>query len=95
MEQAAAGLVIGHENRLAHIEEKIDSLANRFEEVIMTQQKDHGKRLRDAETRIQQIFEERAREAGKREGANGVLLILGALLSSLGGIFGAVITKFI
>lgn len=93
MENAATGMVISHETRLAHIEEKIDALSGRFEDVIVTQQKDHGKRLREAETKIQAISEALSREEGKKEGAKAILILIGALVSSLGGIAGAIFSK--
>lgn len=83
-----------HEARLARMEAKMDALHARIDDVVVTQLRDQGKRMRELESEVRDLREDRAREDGKRAGSRAVLVGLFAGVSGLASIVGAMITKF-
>lgn len=83
-----------HEARLARMEAKMDALHARIDDVVVTQLRDQGKRMRELESEVRDLREDRAREDGKRAGSKAVLVGLFAGVSGLASIVGAMITKF-
>lgn len=84
---------VAHEARLARIEAKMDGFAQRFDEVVVTQQRDHGKRLREVEMELRELRERLAREEGQKAGSKATLAAILALVSSCGGFVGAWIAR--
>ena len=85
---------IDHEARLARMEAKMDALHARIDDVVVTQLRDQGKRMRELESEVRDLREDRAREDGKKAGSKAVLVGLFAGVSGLASIVGAMITKF-
>ena len=83
-----------HEARLARIETKMDALHTRIDEVVVTQLKDQGKRMRDLESEFRDLREDRAREEGKKAGSKAVLVGIFAGVSAASSALGAIITRF-
>ena len=83
-----------HEARLARIETKMDALHTRIDEVVVTQLKDQGKRMRDLESEVRDLREDRAREEGKKAGSKAVLVGIFAVVSAASSALGAIITRF-
>ncbi|GEM_PF-2030598 len=82
-----------HEARLARIETKMDALHTRIDEVVVTQLKDQGKRMRDLESEVRDLREDRARNEGKKAGSKAVWVGLIAIVSAASSAISAVITK--
>lgn len=87
------GLVSDHEKRLSRIEGMLDSLDKRLDEALFTQIKDHARRIRDLEDRIARMAESCAAERGKLEGGKTALMGVMAVISSTGGLVGAMISR--
>lgn len=83
-----------HESRLARIEAKMDALHTRIDDVVVTQLRDQGKRMRELESEVRGLREDRAREDGKKAGSKAVLVGLFAGVTGLASFVSAMITKF-
>lgn len=59
---------LDHESRLSRIEALLEALNQRLDDAILTQLRDHGKRIRDLEDHISVMAETCARERGERPG---------------------------
>ena len=90
MEQRA----FDHEARLSRIEGLLQGLNQRIDDAVITQLKDHGKRIRDLETHMSEISETCAVERGRSAGSRSAMAAMIALISSIGGLVGAVVGKF-
>nr|DAT61788.1 MAG TPA: Heat shock factor-binding protein 1 helix, Nucleus, TRANSCRIPTION.8A [Caudoviricetes sp.] len=77
---------LDHESRLSRIEALLEALNQRLDDAILTQLRDHGKRIRDLEDHISVMAETCARERGERQGSRAIA----ALVSS--GVFVSVAT---
>lgn len=84
----------GHEGRLVRMEAKMDALHARIDEVVVTQLRDQGKRMRELESEVREMREYRAREDGKKAGSKAVLGVLLAIVAALSSAISAMVTKF-
>ncbi|WP_298997080.1 hypothetical protein [uncultured Desulfovibrio sp.] len=71
----------------------MDALHTRIDEVVVTQLKDQGKRMRDLESEVRDLREDRARNEGKKAGSKAVWVGLIAIVSAASSAISAVITK--
>ena len=83
-----------HEARLARMEAKMDALHARIDDVVVTQLRDQGKRMRELESEVRDLREDRAREDGKKAGSKAVLGVLLAIVAALSSAISAMVTKF-
>lgn len=83
----------GHEARLARIEAMIAAFNQRLDEAILTQLKDHGKRIRELEDNLHELQRLQAIEAGRHQGGKAMLSILLSVAGTLGGIAGTLIMR--
>ena len=89
MEQRA----LDYESRLSRIEALLEALNQRLYDAILTQLRDHGKRIRDLEDHISVMAETCARERGQQAGSRATLVFIMTVISSLGGCIGAVVGR--
>lgn len=89
MEQRA----LDYESRLSRIEALLEALNQRLDDAILTQLRDHGKRIRDLEDHISVVAETCARERGQQAGSRATLVFIMTVISSLGGCIGAVVGR--
>ncbi|WP_288715202.1 hypothetical protein [uncultured Bilophila sp.] len=89
MEQRA----LDYESRLSRIEALLEALNQRLDDAILTQLRDHGKRIRDLEDHISVMAETCARERGQQAGSRATLVFIMTVISSLGGCIGAVVGR--
>ena len=90
MEQRA----FDHEARLSRIEGLLQGLNQRIDDAVITQLHDHGKRIRELETHLSGISETCAVERGRSAGGRSAMAAMIAVISSIGGVVGAVVGKF-
>lgn len=90
-----------HEERLARMEQQqarieamLAALSQRLDDAIITQLRDHGKRIRELEEHIVRISEEFAQERGRQAGSRATIVVIMTTISGLGGFVGAMIGKF-
>lgn len=84
-----------HESRLAHIEGLIEGLQQRIDDAVLTQIRDHGKRLRELEGHVANISETCATERGKQSGSRATLMMVLGLISSIGAVVGSLVGRFL
>lgn len=84
---------LDHESRLSRIEALLEALNQRLDDAILTQLRDHGKRIRDLEDHISVMAETCARERGQQAGSRATLVFIMTVISSLGGCIGAVVGR--
>ena len=84
---------LDHESRLSRIEARLDALIQRFDDAIMTQLRDHGKRIREMEEHIASMSETCAKERGERQGSRATFIAIMTAISALGGCIGAVVSR--
>ena len=89
MEQRA----LDYESRLSRIEALLEALNQRLDDAILTQLRDHGKRILDLEDHISVMAETCARERGQQAGSRATLVFIMTVISSLGGCIGAVVGR--
>ena len=89
MEQRA----LDYESRLSRIEALLEALNQRLDDAILTQLRDHGKRIRDLEDHISVMAETCARERGQQAGSRATLVFIMTVISCLGGCIGAVVGR--
>ena len=82
---------LDHESRLSRIEALLEALNQRLDDAILTQLRDHGKRIRDLEDHISIMAETCARERGERQGSRTTAII--TALSGVGGCIGAIVGR--
>ena len=82
-----------HEARLSRIEGLLEGLNQRIDDAVLTQLRDHGKRIRDLETHLSAIAETCATERGRSAGSRSTVAAMIAVISSIGGVVGAVISQ--
>lgn len=90
MEQRA----FDHEARLSRIEGLLQGLNQRIDDAVITQLKDHGKRISALEAHLSGISETCAVERGRSAGSRATMTAIVAVVSSIGGVVGAVLGKF-
>lgn len=83
----------GHEARLARIEAMLAALNQRLDEAILTQLKDHGKRIRELEDTLHEVQKAQAVEAGRHQGGKAMLSLLLSVAGAVGGIAGTLIMR--
>ena len=83
------------ESRLSRIEALLEAFNKRLEDVILTQLRDHGKRVRDLEDRIAAMAETCARERGRQSGSRAALAVVMTVVSSFGGCLGAFVGRLL
>ncbi len=90
-----------HEERLARMEQQqarieamLAALSQRLDDAIITQLRDHGKRIRDIEDHIARMSESFAQERGRQAGSRATLVCIMTVISGLGGCVGAIIGRF-
>ena len=91
MEQRA----FDHESRLSHIEGLLEGLQQRIDEAVLTQIRDHGKRLKELECHVANISEHCATERGKQSGIRATLMMIIGVISSIGGVVGSLVGRFL
>ena len=84
---------LDHESRLSRIEALLEALNKRLDDAILTQLRDHGKRIRELEDHISVMAETCARERGEQDGSRATLMFVMTVISSLGGCIGAVVGR--
>lgn len=84
---------LDHESRLSRIEALLEALNKRLDDAILTQLRDHGKRIRELEDHISVMAETCARERGQQAGSRATLMFVMTVISSLGGCIGAVVGR--
>ncbi len=84
---------LDHESRLSRIEALLEALNKRLDDAILTQLRDHGKRIRELEDHISVMAETCARERGEQAGSRATLMFVMTVISSLGGCIGAVVGR--
>lgn len=89
MEQRA----LDYESRLSRIEALLEALNQRLDDAILTQLRDHGKRIRDLEDHLSVMAETCARERGLQAGSRATLVFIMTVISSLGGCIGAAVGR--
>lgn len=84
---------LDHESRLSRIEALLEALNQRLDDAILTQLRDHGKRIRDLEDHISVMAETCARERGERQGSRTTAIVIITALSGVGGCIGAIVGR--
>ena len=84
---------LDHESRLSRIEALLEALNQRLDDAILTQLRDHGKRIRDLEDHISVMAETCARERGERQGSRTTAIAIITVLSGVGGCIGAIVGR--
>lgn len=84
---------LDHESRLSRIEALLEALNQRLDDAILTQLRDHGKRIRDLEDHISVMAETCARERGERQGSRTTAISIITALSGVGGCIGAIVGR--
>lgn len=84
---------LDHESRLSRIEALLEALNQRLDDAILTQLRDHGKRIRDLEDHISVMAETCARERGERQGSRTTSIAIITALSGVGGCIGAIVGR--
>ena len=72
---------LDHESRLSRIEALLEALNQRLDDAILTQLRDHGKRIRDLEDHISVMAETCAREREERHGSRTTAIAIITALS--------------
>lgn len=84
---------LDHESRLSRIEALLEALNQRLDDAILTQLRDHGKRIRDLEDHISVMAETCARERGEWQGSRTTAIAIITALSGVGGCIGAIVGR--
>lgn len=84
---------LDHESRLSRIEALLEALNQRLDDAILTQLRDHGKRIRDLEDHISVMAETCAQERGERQGCRTTAIAIITALSGVGGCIGAIVGR--
>lgn len=84
---------LDHESRLSRIEALLEALNQRLDDAILTQLRDHGKRIRDLEDHISVMAETCARERGELQGSRTTAIAIITALSGVGGCIGAIVGR--
>lgn len=84
---------LDHESRLSRIEALLEALNQRLDDAILTQLRDHGKRIRDLEDHISVMAETCAQERGVRQGSRTTAIAIITALSGVGGCIGAIVGR--
>lgn len=84
---------LDHEPRLSRIEALLEALNQRLDDAILTQLRDHGKRIRDLEDHISVMAETCAWERGERQGSRTTAIAIITALSGVGGCIGAIVGR--
>lgn len=79
--------------RLARIEAMIHAINQRLDEAILTQLRDHGKRIRELEDKLTEQQKVCAIELGRQQGSKAMLTMLLSIAGAIGGLLGTVISK--
>lgn len=82
-----------HEARLARIEAMLEALNQRLDDAVLTQLRDHGKRIRELEEQVSEIRRVCAAERGRQDGSKAMLVLILTATGSFGGILGGVLSK--
>ena len=82
-----------HEARLARIEAMLEALNQRLDDAVLTQLRDHGKRIRELEEQVSEIRRVCAAERGRQDGSKAMLVLILTATGSAGGILGGVLSK--
>lgn len=79
--------------RLARIEAMIHAINQRLDEAILTQLRDHGKRIRELEDRLTEQSQICAIELGRRQGSKAMLTLLLSIAGAAGGLVASLLSK--
>lgn len=85
--------ILGHEARLSKIEGILEDINNRLKEGLFSIIKEQGTRLKDVEYRVSHLAENCAKEQGRLEGSKATLMAIMAVISSAGGLVGALVSR--
>lgn len=80
--------------RLARIEAMIVAINQRLDDAILTQLRDHGKRIRDLEDKLTEQQKICAIELGRKQGSKAMLTMLLSIAGAIGGVLGNIIGRF-
>lgn len=82
------------EARLARIEAMIVAINQRLDDAILTQLRDHGKRIRDLEDKLTEQQKICAIELGRKQGSKAMLTMLLSVAGTVGAVLGNIIGRF-
>lgn len=80
--------------RLARIEAMIVAINQRLDDAILTQLRDHGKRIRELEDKLTEQQKLCAIELGRKQGSKAMLTMLLSIAGAIGGVLGTIIGRF-
>ncbi len=80
--------------RLARIEAMIVAINQRLDDAILTQLRDHGKRIRELEDKLTEQSKLCAIELGRKQGSKAMLTMLLSSAGAIGGLLGTLISRF-
>ena len=78
---------------LSGLKAEVAGTNQRLDDIVITQLKDHGKRIRDLEDHISVMAETCARERGERQGSRTTAIAIITALSGVGGCIGAIVGR--
>lgn len=81
--------------RLARIEAMITAINQRLDDAILTQLRDHGKRINALEEKLVEQQKICAIELGRKQGSKAMLTLLLSIAGALGGVLGTWISRFL
>lgn len=76
------------------LEDNLAALNRRLDSEFLSQLRDHGKRIRELETKVEAIQKTCAAERGRKDGGRAMLAAIFTVASSAGAILGTFLTKF-
>ena len=79
--------------RLARIEAMIHAVNQRLDEAILTQLRDHGKRIRELEDKLTEQQRICAIELGRQQGSKAMLTLLLSIAGAVGGLVASLLSK--
>lgn len=71
----------------------LEALNQRLDDAVLTQLRDHGKRIRELEEQVSEIRRVCAAERGRQDGSKAMLVLILTATGSAGGILGGVLSK--
>lgn len=81
--------------RLARIEAMIAAINQRLDDAILTQLRDHGKRINALEEKLVEQQKICAIELGRKQGSKAMLTLLLSMAGAVGGVLGTFFSRFL
>lgn len=75
--------------------ENLNALNRRLDAEFLSQLRDHGKRIRELEGKVESMQRTCAAERGRKDGGRAMLAAIFTAASSVGAVLGTFLTKFI